>query len=200
MVWLQLYNLSIELWDGYSLETLTGPIGKLLKVNEITITLAKAKYARVCLEINLAQPLKRGFWIEDGETMIFVMILYKCLPTFCLHYSFIGHGANNCSCRLEKSQEDVLMEDPSFKDASSKDSNSNSGTSTIKKVASVTPDATAPREVNEDPQDSEFGSCMLATGSKEHRVGPWWHRFSNSSWRSCGSCDKHQTRRLQFDR
>lgn len=36
MVWLQLHNLPVELWDGESLETITEPIGRLLKVDEFT--------------------------------------------------------------------------------------------------------------------------------------------------------------------
>lgn len=76
MVWLQLHDLLVELWDGESLETLMEPIGKLMKVDELTMKLARARYARVCLEIDLAQLLKRGCWIEDREARIFVMILY----------------------------------------------------------------------------------------------------------------------------
>lgn len=60
MVWLQLHNLPIELWDGESLETITEPIGKLLKVDEFTLSLSRTRFARVYLEIDLARPLKRG--------------------------------------------------------------------------------------------------------------------------------------------
>lgn len=35
------------------------------------------------MEIDLSQPLKISFWIEDGETRIFLMILYERLPNFC---------------------------------------------------------------------------------------------------------------------
>lgn len=37
MVWLQQHNLTVELWDGESLETITEPIGRLLKVDEFTL-------------------------------------------------------------------------------------------------------------------------------------------------------------------
>lgn len=106
MVWLQLHNLPMELWNGDSLETLTEPIGRHLKVDELTMTLARAKYMRVCLEIDLAQPLTRSFWVKDGKTMIFVMILYKHLPTFRFHCGLVGNGANNCSLRLEQDVEE----------------------------------------------------------------------------------------------
>lgn len=106
IVWLQLHNLPVELWDGESLETITEPIGKLLKVDEFTLSLSRARYARVCLELDLARPLKRGFWLEDGIFKVFVVILYEHLPTFCYLCGMVGHGSTGCSSRLGSSPED----------------------------------------------------------------------------------------------
>lgn len=66
MVWIQLHNLPVELWDGESLESLTEPIERLIKVDEFTSSLLRARYTRICTEINLAHPLKWGFWLENG--------------------------------------------------------------------------------------------------------------------------------------
>lgn len=41
MVWIQLHNLPVEFLDGDSLESLTKPIGRLLKVNEYTSSLSQ---------------------------------------------------------------------------------------------------------------------------------------------------------------
>lgn len=77
MVWLQFHNMHVELWDRDSLETLTEPIGKLMKIDKWTSSLSHTRFARVCLEIDFAQPLKRGIWIEDGDARVFFMILYE---------------------------------------------------------------------------------------------------------------------------
>lgn len=66
IVWVQLHNLPFELWDGQTLDSITEPLGKLLKVDELTSSLSRARFARVYLEIDLTSPLKRGFWLDDG--------------------------------------------------------------------------------------------------------------------------------------
>lgn len=72
MVWLQLHNLPIDFWDGESLESITEPIGKLLKVDEFTLNLTRARFARVCLELDLSCPLKRvfGLKMENPEFLL----------------------------------------------------------------------------------------------------------------------------------
>ncbi|XP_039141982.1 uncharacterized protein LOC120279183 [Dioscorea cayenensis subsp. rotundata] len=96
-VWVQLHNLPVEFWDGNSLEMVTAHLGNLLKIDELTASLSRSKFARVCLEIDLAKPLNRGFWIGDESHRVFVVVLYERLPTFCYSCGVIGHGSKNCS-------------------------------------------------------------------------------------------------------
>lgn len=49
------------------------------------------------MEIYLARPLKRGFWLEDGDTKVFVTIMYERLPTFRFICGLLGYGTNNCN-------------------------------------------------------------------------------------------------------
>ena len=66
-VWIQLHNLLVDFWDGESLEALSEQLGRLLKVDECTEALMRTRFARVCLEIDLDKPLKRGFWLIYGD-------------------------------------------------------------------------------------------------------------------------------------
>lgn len=59
-VWIQLHHLPVELWDQEALELITSHFGKLLKIDETTVCLSRARFARVYVEIDLSQPLKRG--------------------------------------------------------------------------------------------------------------------------------------------
>ncbi|XP_039119690.1 uncharacterized protein LOC120255988 [Dioscorea cayenensis subsp. rotundata] len=111
MVWLQLHNLPVEFWDGETLESITESIGKLLKVDEFTSSLARARFARVCLEIDLSRPLKRGFWLEDGDSKVFVVILYERLPTFHYRCGIIGHAGVRFYGGTGVSPGDQMMED-----------------------------------------------------------------------------------------
>ena len=89
--WLQLHHLPVELWEGEILESLVSNFGRLLKINEQTLNLSLAKYVRVCVELDLSQPLRRGFWIGDEEHRVFVVVQYERLPTFCYNCRLIGH-------------------------------------------------------------------------------------------------------------
>lgn len=96
MVWLQLHNLLVDLWEGEALEAITEPIGKLLKVDDFTSFFSRARFARVCLEIDLLVTLKRGFLLDDKDGKVFVLVLCKCLPTFCYCFGLFGHGSTSC--------------------------------------------------------------------------------------------------------
>lgn len=65
VVWV--HNLLVKFWDGDSLETISTSLGRLLKIDEFTFSLSRSKFARICMEINLAKPLKQGFWIGDDK-------------------------------------------------------------------------------------------------------------------------------------
>lgn len=44
---------------------------KLLKIDEFTLSLSIARYDKVFLELDLARPLSRDFWMKDGDTRVF---------------------------------------------------------------------------------------------------------------------------------
>lgn len=56
-IWVQLHNLPVEMWDGKSVDTMIAHFGNLLKVDELTISLTRSKFARVCIEIDFSKPL-----------------------------------------------------------------------------------------------------------------------------------------------
>lgn len=87
----------MECWDGETLETIANHLGVLLKIDELTTTLVRSKFARVCIEIDLSKPLSRGFWIGDDHHRVFVVVMYERLPTFCYKCGLIGHGSNSCN-------------------------------------------------------------------------------------------------------
>lgn len=98
-LWVQLHNLPVEFWEGEALETISSLLGRLLRNDDFTASLSRSKYARICVEIDLAKPLKQGFWIGDEDNRVFVVVLYECLPTFCYLCGLVGHGSNSCNRR-----------------------------------------------------------------------------------------------------
>ncbi|XP_039115860.1 uncharacterized protein LOC120251398 [Dioscorea cayenensis subsp. rotundata] len=59
-VWIQIYHLPIELWSGEILEQVASQFGRVLKVDDHTIDRLRAKFARICVELDLEQPLQPG--------------------------------------------------------------------------------------------------------------------------------------------
>lgn len=96
-MWVQLHNLPIEMWDGETLETVTAHLGNLLKVDSLTASLSRSRFARVCIKIDLSKPLCHSFWVGDDSHRVFVVVLYERLPTFCYTCGVIGHGSRSCS-------------------------------------------------------------------------------------------------------
>lgn len=96
-IWVQLHNLPIEFWSGDILESITGHLGNLLKIDDLTASLSRTKYARVCIELDLSKPLSKGFWLGDESNRVFVVVLYERLPTFYYSCGVVGHGSSSCS-------------------------------------------------------------------------------------------------------
>ena len=68
-------------------------LGKLLKVDDITSTAIRGRYARLCVQINTATPLPKrvkigAFWQD---------IVYENLPLLCYRCGRIGHRELHCS-------------------------------------------------------------------------------------------------------
>lgn len=101
-----MHNLPVDFWDGDSLETITSHLGRLLKIDELTTSLSRSKFARVCIEIDLFKPLKQGFWLGDEAHRVFVVVFYEKLPTFCYWCRLVGHGTNNCNHGPMETQEE----------------------------------------------------------------------------------------------
>ena len=65
--------------------------GKLLKVDEFTENSLRIKFARIYVEIDLTQSLKKGLWIGSQEECVMMAVLPKNLPMFCYKYGRVGH-------------------------------------------------------------------------------------------------------------
>lgn len=66
--------------------------GKVLKTDQHTIDRTRAKFAKVCVELDISLPLLQGTWVNYGDHSIFVLVLYEKLPVFCYRCGKLGHG------------------------------------------------------------------------------------------------------------
>ena len=91
-IWVQLHHFSIVFRDSKALRVIGMQFGQLLKVDEHTVNLTLAKFARVCVELDLSQLLKRGSWVGFEDENVFVLALYEKLLVFCFSCGRVGHG------------------------------------------------------------------------------------------------------------
>lgn len=160
-LWVQLHNLPVEFWEGEALETISSLLGRLLRNDDFTASLSRSKYARICVEIDLAKPLKQGFWIGDEDNRVFVVVLYERLPTLCYLCGLVRHGSNSCNRRSP-----VYPENPSpphcndLRDRIRQEVRDNSGSMIEGMEAGMNPrpaDTPGEIEVVDDPSNTDYG-------------------------------------------
>lgn len=64
MVWIRFPSLGMELYDEDVLLALATTVGKPVKVDIHTVDASRGKFARVCIDIDLAQPLVGRVWLR----------------------------------------------------------------------------------------------------------------------------------------
>ena len=92
-VWIHLEHLPIEYYHPNFLKYVGNKLGKLLKIDEVTSASIRGRFARLCVQVNIAYPLSkrvkiRAFWQD---------IIYENLPLFWYRCGRIRHREGHCS-------------------------------------------------------------------------------------------------------
>lgn len=174
-IWVQLHNLPVKFCDGEALESISTIFGQLLKIDEFTSSLSKSKYVLICIEIDLAKPLKQGFWIGDNEHRVFVVVLYERLPTFCYKCGLVGHGSNTCSLQssgsLEKSSPPLCNDLSDLQRQEVRD-NSNLMSNDLEAGSDPRPvDSLGEIDTVDDPSNTDYEPWMLVSRRRGHGGG-----------------------------
>ena len=90
-VWIRLYSFPWEYWEEKSLQEIGNAIGEFVKVAEETKLCKHTSYARICVYMDLKQPLPDtvSFFHEDSEWV--QVIDYEQVPFRCRKCHDIGH-------------------------------------------------------------------------------------------------------------
>ncbi|GMY18366.1 hypothetical protein FCV25MIE_13605 [Fagus crenata] len=91
-VWTRLPELPVELYDIGILTRIGNQLGTLLKVDARTVDGERGRYARLCIQIDLDQPLTPMVRIGD----INQRVQYEGVSAICFHCGCVGHKAPNC--------------------------------------------------------------------------------------------------------
>ncbi|CAH9141789.1 unnamed protein product [Cuscuta epithymum] len=99
-VWLVLEGLPIHLHDKRALFEIAGLIGKPLKLDVATATLARPSQARVCVELDLTKEMPNKVWIQAGKLGFVQPVIYEYRPYYCTNCFHLGHEASRCPKKM----------------------------------------------------------------------------------------------------
>ncbi|CAN1189720.1 hypothetical protein LINPERHAP2_LOCUS40074 [Linum perenne] len=106
LTWVRLPKLPIHFFNHTAVTRIGNHIGRTIRLDLATAEGARARYARVCIEIDLSKPLLGKYMI--GDRVFYVE--YECLENICFTCGMYGHKLNSCPVSLEPQPDSVPTE------------------------------------------------------------------------------------------
>lgn len=97
-VWVRLSNIPVNFYHKTILLGIAKGLGNPVKVDLTTLQFERARFARVCVEVNLKKPLK-GTVMINGERYF---VSYEGLTNICSHCGLYGHLVHSCPKRAQE--------------------------------------------------------------------------------------------------
>lgn len=104
-VWIRIANIPVNFYHNTILMGIAKGLGKPVRVDSTTLNFERARFARVCVEVNLTKPLK-GTIMVNGERYY---VSYEGLTNICSMCGLYGHLVHTCP----KNVSEKVVEAPS---------------------------------------------------------------------------------------
>ncbi|KAI9088987.1 hypothetical protein K1719_029266 [Acacia pycnantha] len=91
-VWIRLPDVPFEFYNIESLRRIGNMVGKMIKVDRSTSIYDKGGFARICVELDLQQPLLPSYTVFGEEQAI----IYEGLHSVCFACGKYGHQKATC--------------------------------------------------------------------------------------------------------
>ncbi|KAI5349115.1 hypothetical protein L3X38_002002 [Prunus dulcis] len=93
--WIRVSAIHLECFDVWALKRIGNLLGKLLKIDALTTSQNRGKFARMCVELDLTKPLEAFVQINQE----WYNIEYEGLPDICYLCGRYGHKREHCEKR-----------------------------------------------------------------------------------------------------
>lgn len=104
-IWVRLFGLPVEFWDPEILEGIGNTIGNYVKTAEATKRGKYTTYARLCVYMNIAEPLPEYIELEYHDEVWQQPIDYEHIPFRCRRCHEYGHLYRQCPLNKEDNQD-----------------------------------------------------------------------------------------------
>ncbi|CAN1241695.1 hypothetical protein LINPERPRIM_LOCUS5067 [Linum perenne] len=99
LTWVRLPKLPIHYFNRLAVTRIGNVIGRTVRLDLATTEGARARYARVCVEVDLSKPLL-GKYVLDDRTFL---IEYESLENICFSCGIYGHKLDSCPLNAKPS-------------------------------------------------------------------------------------------------
>lgn len=106
-VWIRIEELPVEYYDKEALFAIARVVGKPIRVDYANDRVARAQFARICVDIDLFKPLVTRVWVGGS----WQNITYENIVTLCFKCGKIGHDKQNCRSQTPTADEGVKRKD-----------------------------------------------------------------------------------------
>ncbi|CAN1164266.1 hypothetical protein LINPERHAP1_LOCUS29052 [Linum perenne] len=114
LTWVRLPKLAIHFFNQVAVSRIGNCIGRTVKIDLATSKGARARYARVCVEVDVTKPLLGKYMIEDRT----LRIEYESLENICGACGTYGHKRDCCPSILILSPNNATEDASSAEDGS----------------------------------------------------------------------------------
>ena len=102
VIWIRLPNMLVHYYHKSTLRAIASIIGELIKVDYMTESRQRGKFACMVVKVNLNKPLISRFKIDDRIQTV----EYEDLPIICYGCGHFGHVLEHCNFRREEQEGD----------------------------------------------------------------------------------------------
>lgn len=96
-VWIRILDLPVKYYKDFALKSIGGLIGPVVKIDKVTLGQTRGKFCRLCVEINLNEPLKPLINLYGKP----YGVVYEGISTICFNCGVYGHVREQCPYKSE---------------------------------------------------------------------------------------------------
>eukprot|EP00253_Pinus_taeda_P036597 PITA_36597 len=115
LIWVRLFGLPVEFWNPEILEGIGNTIGVFVKVADTTKRGKYTSYARLCVYMNIAEPLPEHIELEYHDSVWQQGLDYEHIPFRCRRCHEYGHLYRQCP--LNKEEEYIRKREEQHREA-----------------------------------------------------------------------------------